>query len=383
MQTILHFQKVAYALTDARLKVVEVGGMLELFPMDRAESLQGLSLFAITPELSREQRDAIRALLHGHQTGPVSMVVERAHPRGGHFYLRVNNLVHRRDGQDERGVLHILQDVSIEERLRRALLHYQAENQELNGRTPGREIPGVNPREEFQALEEWKSKFMALTLHELRTPLASIIGYLDLFLAGEFGPLAQMQQEYLETVHRAAHRLLSITDNLADVSNLISARLTLQPQPTDLGRLISLVAGELQAHLNARGQELVIRVEPGLPAVLCDEARTVQILYNLLHNASKYSHEGDKIVLVVEWAAQPGFVQVSIADTGIGVPADEKHRLFESFFRAGNAYLSGESGFGLGLHIAKSLVDLQGGQLWFESTENVGSIFYFTLPVAP
>ncbi|OUC06152.1 hypothetical protein RY27_22820, partial [Litorilinea aerophila] len=210
MQTILHFQKVAYALTDARLKVVEVGGMLELFPMDRAESLQGLSLFAITPELSREQRDAIRALLHGHQTGPVSMVVERAHPRGGHFYLRVNNLVHRRDGQDERGVLHILQDVSIEERLRLALLHYQAENQELNGRTPGLEIPGVNFREEFQALVEWKSKLMALTLVELRTPLASIIGYLDPFLAGEFRPPARVQEESPDAGHPAGPRLPSL-----------------------------------------------------------------------------------------------------------------------------------------------------------------------------
>ncbi len=110
-------------------------------------------------------------------------------------------------------------------------MHYHAENQVLNGRAPAGEAPGEQPQEEFQALEEWKSKFMALTLHELRTPLSSIIGYLDLFLAGEFGPLAQLQQEYLETVHRAAHRLLAITDNLADVSNIISARLTLQPQP--------------------------------------------------------------------------------------------------------------------------------------------------------
>jgi signal transduction histidine kinase len=134
--------------------------------------------------------------------------------------------------------------------------------------------------------------------------------------------------------------------------------------------------------LEAKGQCLTLHVLPGLPPALCDKVRAPQIISNLLSNASKYTPDGGLITVTVAPAEEEGFLQVSVADNGVGISADDQAKLFSRFFRAGTASLTGASGAGLGLHITQSLVELHGGRIWFESGLGEGSTFYVTFAIA-
>jgi signal transduction histidine kinase len=235
---------------------------------------------------------------------------------------------------------------------------------------------------ELRHLDQIKSEFVSVAAHELRTPLSSIMGYIEILLDEDFDPLTDQQRDFLQVVERGAHRLLSITNNLLDVTRIETGRIELWLEPTDLPALIESVASEFSLQLEAKAQRLTLRAVPGLPPALCDQVRAAQIIGNLLSNANKYTPEGGLIVVSVTQAEEQGFLKISVADDGVGISPEDQERLFDRFFRAESARLTRATGAGLGLHITHSLVEQHGGRIWLESELDQGSTFYVTFPMA-
>jgi signal transduction histidine kinase len=142
------------------------------------------------------------------------------------------------------------------------------------------------------------------------------------------------------------------------------------------------VAAEHEPQLTARAQHLTIHHPPKLPPALCDPARTGRIIANLLSNAIKYSPRQGSIRVSVALAKEAGFLEMTVADNGVGIGPEDQDKLFRRFFRAASATQTGASGTGLGLYITRALVELHGGRIWFESTLNQGSTFHVALPTA-
>ena len=241
-------------------------------------------------------------------------------------------------------------------------------------------------------VDRMKSEFVSLVSHELRTPLTSIKGYVDLLLDGDAGELTEEQQEYLSIIKNNADRLIALINDLLDVSRIESGKIELQRGPLDLSRLIHGVADSLRPSIEAKGQHLTLDLEGGhelsqagrdstlLPTVFADADRVTQILINLLSNAYKYTPAGGSIS--VRAYTEGDDVRVDVQDTGIGLSTEEQSQIFTRFFRARNRTTQEVGGTGLGLPIARSLVEMHGGKITVSSSPGQGSTFSFTLPVA-
>ena len=183
------------------------------------------------------------------------------------------------------------------------------------------------------------------------------------------------------TVEASAARLLNIAHDLLDMTRIETGHLELVLQTVDLLTLANQVIAELSTQLDARTQPLALHAPASLPAVLCDPLWVAQIMGNLVNNASKYSPPGSPISLNLAVSDEPGFMQVSVADQGVGIPDQERARIFDPFFRASTSARMNANGTGLGLAIARALVELHGGRIWFDSAPGTGTVFQFTLPL--
>ncbi|HLX59065.1 MAG TPA: response regulator [Ktedonobacteraceae bacterium] len=230
-------------------------------------------------------------------------------------------------------------------------------------------------------VDRMKSEFVSLVSHELRTPLTSIQGYVDLILADDtVGNLNELQREFLGIVRNNSRRLVSLINDLLDLSRMESGKIELHRVPLDLNLLISELVPSFQPSWNASRQTFTLHLPEAAPIVLGEADRVTQILNNLLSNAHKYTPEGGRIDLSVETA---GYVAlVAITDSGIGLSAEDQAHLFTRFYRAHNPATEAVSGTGLGLVITRSLVEMQGGEIQVSSEPGHGSTFRFTLPLA-
>jgi PAS domain S-box-containing protein len=233
--------------------------------------------------------------------------------------------------------------------------------------------------------EYFKEEFIGMTAHELRQPLAALkvaVGTLVLQTARGHGtPLAAWQQEILQDLDQTTDRLTDLVDDLLDVSRLQAGRLALQRAPTNLIALAERVVKRFQQS-TTRHQLTFSTTEAQLQATV-DPRRIEQVLSNLLTNAIKYSPQGGPVTLQLLRDAARSVVELRVRDDGMGIPAHQQVYIFGRFMRADNALAAGLSGTGLGLYLCRALVEQHGGQLWFESTEGVGSIFFTTLPLEP
>ena len=250
----------------------------------------------------------------------------------------------------------------LEEELRRK--NYELEQQNLS----------------IQEANRLKTEFVSMVSHELRTPLTSIQGYVHLLLEGEAGPLSEEQREFVEVVRGNAERLLTLINDLLDLSRIEAGRTELHPTTLDVGRSIREVADSLRPLVEAKGQQLALDLPDRLPAAWADPERVIQILTNLLSNAHKYTPAGGRIAVAAR--AQDGRVVVDVRDTGIGLSPDEQAQLFTRFFRARNTATRQVSGTGLALAITRSLIELHGGEIAVISAPGEGSTFTFSLPTA-
>jgi signal transduction histidine kinase/CheY-like chemotaxis protein len=225
-----------------------------------------------------------------------------------------------------------------------------------------------------------KNEFVSMVSHELRTPLTSIKGYVDLIVDGEAGEINDVQREFLEIVQDNSDRLVTLINDLLDISRIESGRVNLKVEPVEMDCIIEDVVDTFATVAEQAGVELSWEVEKGMPRAAADRDRIGQVLMNLVSNAIKYSPDGGSTSISARMDG--GRVLVEVTDTGIGISEEDQQQLFTKFFRVDSALTREIGGTGLGLSICKSVVELLGGEIGVRSTLGDGATFYFTLRVA-
>jgi len=231
----------------------------------------------------------------------------------------------------------------------------------------------------FWEAEKVKSVFISVISHELKTPVALIKGYADTLRRQDAHWDANVMRESLSVIIEEADRLNQLIDNLLDVSRLQAGAMSLEMDWVALDALAERVAQNFRTQTQIH--EIVVRFPPGFPPAFGDSARLEQVLDNLVSNAIKYSPAGGTITIAGR--ALPDEVVVTVTDTGIGIPLEEQPRVFERFYRGMGQRHQRTPGAGLGLYLAKAIVEAHGGRIWVDSVPNEGSAFSFTIPRYP
>jgi two-component system, OmpR family, phosphate regulon sensor histidine kinase PhoR len=232
---------------------------------------------------------------------------------------------------------------------------------------------------ELRRLERVRQEFIANASHELRTPLTAIRGYVESLLEGAVEEPARARP-FLEVIARHAERMSRLVDDLMDLSNIETGRLQLDRQPVSLSQMGEQVVALHRDVTSKKGIDLQLEVPPDLPAVLADRDRLQQILINLVDNAIKFTPAG-RVSLSAHKASSTR-VEVTVADTGTGIPSIDLPRITERFYRVDRGRAREQGGTGLGLSIVKHLVHAHGGELNIESELGRGTRATFTLPIA-
>jgi signal transduction histidine kinase len=233
--------------------------------------------------------------------------------------------------------------------------------------------------QQLTELDKLKAEFVSVASHELKTPINVVIGYLQLFDEGVYGPLTPKQREICRTIESQAQSLSRLVKQLLDVSRFEAGSGRVEPRPVQLGPFLD----ELQQGFDvlARQRDIAFQVirRRDLPSeVHWDPDRMNEVMGNFLSNAFKFTERGGRVELRAD--AIGDLVRIEVQDTGVGIPADELPHIFEKFYQAGNQDLAAQKGTGLGLAIAKQIVEGHQGTITVESTPGVGTTFSLTLP---
>ena len=223
------------------------------------------------------------------------------------------------------------------------------------------------------------SQVVALMVHDLRKPMTAIMGYAKMLLTIGAESLSDMQRQFLDTINRNVERLDDNLSAVQDMSRLDRAMLKLALAAQSPAEVAARVLDELNPLVEAQGHHVTLDFPGDLPYVHADAERLQQIFHILLDNALKYTPPGGHIK--VQGRATGAWLQIDIIDSGIGIPTAEQEKLFTKFFRGEDELVNEHAGLGLNLYIARELLQLHAGQLWFESCPGQGSTFSFTLPV--
>lgn len=249
-------------------------------------------------------------------------------------------------------------------------------NQQLN--ETNRELNEANAK--LRELAEMKEEFLALTTHDLRSPLTVISGVISFFTSGRLGKLSPEQQNMVAMMERNAQSLIELVNDLLDASKLESGALRLDIASIDLRGLVDELRDTMEPLAREKGITMEEHIAPALPPVAADRPKLRRIIVNLLSNAVKFTGKGGTVQLKAE--PLDGQVRISVSDTGVGIAPEDVERLFDKYEQARSRATRGEKGTGLGLYITKQLVELHGGEIKVDSKIGRGSTFSFTLPVA-
>ena len=223
-----------------------------------------------------------------------------------------------------------------------------------------------------------KSEFLANMSHELRTPLNAIIGFSEVLTERMFGELTEKQDEYLRDIYASGQHLLSLINDILDLSKIEAGRMELDPSDFDLSAAIDNAVMLVRERAGRRGIRLGREIEDRVGTIRGDERKVKQVLLNLLSNALKFTPEGGQVD--VRAAVSDGLAEVSITDTGTGIAPEDQEAIFEEFRQVGTADKKVE-GTGLGLALARKFIELHGGRITVKSRLGEGSTFTFTLPL--
>jgi len=220
-----------------------------------------------------------------------------------------------------------------------------------------------------------RSHFISMASHEVRTPLTAIKEALRLVLSGYVGPLTPDQTELLDIAQRNVERLARLINDLLDFQKLRSTRIELAMQLNDINAAVTETAEAMTPTAHEKGLRLVIDLDTGLPKMVFDKDRIVQVLTNIINNAVKFTQTG---VITVRTAWQGNLARVSVSDTGPGIPQKDLERIFQEFEQLAAPKAGGS---GLGLAICKQIIKRHQGKIWAESQLEMGTTVYFTLPI--
>jgi signal transduction histidine kinase len=231
---------------------------------------------------------------------------------------------------------------------------------------------------QLEAASRHKSEFLANMSHELRTPLNAIIGFSEVLVDRMFGELNEKQDEYLKDIYASGQHLLSLINDILDLSKIEAGRMELELADFDLPSAIDNALILVRERASRRGITLGHSVDERLGPIRGDERKVKQVLLNLLSNALKFTPEGGRIDLSAR--VRDEVAVVSVTDTGVGIAPEDQEAVFEEFRQVGSADKKVE-GTGLGLALSRKFIELHGGRIWVTSAVGVGSTFTFTLPV--
>lgn len=233
--------------------------------------------------------------------------------------------------------------------------------------------------DKLHRLDEAKDEFVSMASHQLRTPLTSVKGYISMVLEGDAGDITAMQTKLLEEAFTSSERMVHLINDFLNVSRLQTGKFMVDRRKLDLAKLVTEEVDSLQTTSKARNLVLSYRPPSKFPVLYLDEGKLRQVIMNFIDNAFYYSPEFSTVT--VSLRTEGGDAVMTVKDSGMGVPAAEQKNLFTKFFRATNARRQRPDGTGVGLFLAKKVIDAHGGSIIFESTEGKGSTFGFRLPI--
>lgn len=242
---------------------------------------------------------------------------------------------------------------------------------------------------QLESASRQKSEFLANMSHELRTPLNAVLGFAQVLRKQAYGPLTDKQKEYVEYILTSGRHLLDLINEVLDLSKIEAGKVELELTLLSLPQIIEKSMLMVKEKARMHRIKLTCTVAEDVPQVTADERKIRQVIYNLLANAVKFTPDGGKVKVAVRMApsGRTGArrcVEISVSDTGIGIPLAEQERIFEPFVQLDSGPARRYEGTGLGLALVKSFVELHGGRVWVHSEgEGKGSVFFFTLPVDP
>ncbi len=227
-------------------------------------------------------------------------------------------------------------------------------------------------------LDNARNEFVSMASHQLRTPLTSIKGYLSMVLEGDAGEISKEQRKLLSEAFLSSERMVRLISDFLDVSRIQTGKFMIDAQDVDLTKLIKQEARQLTVSAKARGLEIKLDLPESAVIVPADESKIRQVLMNFIDNAIYYSPE--KTTITVQLTQTDKQVSIKVIDQGIGVPMEEQEKLFEKFFRASNARMQRPDGTGVGLYLARQIIEGHNGKIIFSSQPGRGSTFGFSLP---
>jgi signal transduction histidine kinase len=243
--------------------------------------------------------------------------------------------------------------------------------------------------ETIRKLNEMKDDFISIVSHELRTPLTSIKYFAEVMMERAGTVDAARQQKYLRVINEETDRLTRLINDLLDLQKISAGKFKWKVEEVSLEQVVRTTVQTFSGAASARNVRLLAQVDPGLPIVLGDHDKVVQLVANLLSNAIKFTRAGSTVVVSAERGDDPAritdrrfrtYVRIGVTDEGIGIAPENLEKIFEKFQQVEDHFTRSQGGTGLGLSICKEIVLHHGGKIWAESEVNVGSTFYFTVP---
>jgi PAS domain S-box-containing protein len=228
-------------------------------------------------------------------------------------------------------------------------------------------------------IDQMKTEFISLASHQLRTPLSAMKWFLEMLIAGDLGKLTQEQCKAVENIEQSNERMIALVNGLLNISRIESGRIIIDPVATDIKVLTDSVIADLKQKLDLKKQTLSIIQTEQLPIINIDPKLISQVIVNLVSNAIKYSPISSSIKISME--VKNDSLEYCVSDHGYGIPEDEQTKIFSRFFRASNIQKQETDGTGLGLYLAKIIIETSGGKIWFNSKVGQGTTFCFTIPL--
>lgn len=229
-------------------------------------------------------------------------------------------------------------------------------------------------------IERMKSEFVSLSAHQLRTPLSAIKWSLKMLLDGDVGKLTKDQKEMLDRAYKSNERMIHLINDLLSATRIEEGKYLYQPLFVDFTEVVESVLSSFKHEIEKKNLKFEFqKPKEKLPQIKVDREKIELAIQNLVDNAIRYTLPGGKVT--VSLSCDKKEIEFKIQDTGIGIPKGQQPRVFTRFFRGSNALRIETEGSGLGLYIAKNIIEAHGGRIWFESEEKRGSTFYFTLPL--
>jgi signal transduction histidine kinase len=231
----------------------------------------------------------------------------------------------------------------------------------------------------LRQLDKVKDEFISMASHQLRTPLTSVKGYISMVIEGDAGKITNPQKKLLEEAFMSSERMVHLINDFLNVSRIQTGKFIIEKSPVDLSKLVSEELDSLRPNATARGLKFNYKPPKKFPIMELDEGKMRQVIMNYADNAIYYTSENS--IIYINLSIDNNEALFTVKDTGIGVPVKEREHLFSKFYRASNARVRRPDGTGVGIYLAKKVINALGGKVVFESVEGKGSTFGFRLPI--